>query len=72
MNETPLDLEELQRLLDTSYESAGRHLREVISSERRLTAEQLASTLIGMRLLVLATVTGDGRPIGGPVEWHLP
>ena len=68
MDETPADLEELQRLLDDSYEHAGPHLREVITPERRLTAAQLAETLTGMRLLVLATVTKDGRPIAGPVD----
>jgi nitroimidazol reductase NimA-like FMN-containing flavoprotein (pyridoxamine 5'-phosphate oxidase superfamily) len=68
MHETPEDLAELQRLLDSSYAAAGPHLREVITPERRLTAGQLAGMLTGMRLLVLATATGDGRPIAGPVD----
>ena len=68
MRETAEDLEELQRLLDASYDAAGPHLREVISPERRLTADEVASALTGMRLLVLATVTKDGRPIAGPVD----
>ena len=68
MHETPDDLQQLQQLLDTSYAAAGPHLHEVITPERRLTAEQLAATLTGMRLLVLATATKDGRPIAGPVD----
>jgi nitroimidazol reductase NimA-like FMN-containing flavoprotein (pyridoxamine 5'-phosphate oxidase superfamily) len=68
MHETADDLARLQALLDRSYESAGRHLREVITPERRLSAADLAARLQGMRLLVLATVTRDGRPMAGPVD----
>ena len=68
MNETPEDLQAMQRVLDKSYAAAGPHLREVISPERRLDAESLAARLEGMKLLVLATVTSDGRPIAGPVD----
>jgi uncharacterized pyridoxamine 5'-phosphate oxidase family protein len=68
MHETPEDLARLQATLDRSYEAGGPHLKEVITPERRLTAEQLAERLDGMCLLVLATVTADGRPINGPVD----
>jgi uncharacterized pyridoxamine 5'-phosphate oxidase family protein len=68
LHETAQDLARLQGLLDRSYATAGAHLREVITPERRLTAEQLAARLDGMCLLVLATVTSDGRPINGPVD----
>ena len=68
MNETPEDLERLQRVLDESYAAGGAHLREVITPERRMDAASLADRLDGMKLLVLATVTGDGRPICGPVD----
>ena len=68
MNETAEDLDRLQRLLDESYSSGGAHLLEVISPERRLDAAALAARLDGMKLLVLATVTADGRPICGPVD----
>ena len=33
-----------------------------------MTAQQVADRLTGMRLLALATVTADGRPIVGPVD----
>jgi hypothetical protein len=68
MYERPEDLSELQRVIDRSFEAAGAHLREIATPERRLDAAQLATQLTGMRLLVLATSTRDGRPINGPVD----
>jgi nitroimidazol reductase NimA-like FMN-containing flavoprotein (pyridoxamine 5'-phosphate oxidase superfamily) len=68
MNERPEDLDELQAVLDRSYDTAGSHLRNVTTPERRLDAAHLAEQLTGMRLLVLATSTRDGRPINGPVD----
>ncbi len=68
MHETPEDLAALQGLLDRSYDAAGRHLRNITTPERRVPAAQLCEQLTGMVLLVLATVTADGRPIAGPVD----
>lgn len=68
MYERPEDLVELQRVIDASFSAAGSHLLDIATAERRLDAEQLAQRLTGMRLLVLATSTGDGRPINGPVD----
>ncbi len=68
MHETPDDLVALQALLDRSYERAGTHFREVTTEERRLDAAQVVARLTGMCLLVVATVTADGRPIGGPLD----
>ena len=70
MLETPEELARLQALLDTSMAAAGPHLRGIISEERRLNAWELAQRLQGMRLLVLATVTADGRPLAGPVDGY--
>ena len=70
MLETPEEVEELQRLLDRSSESAGSHLRGIITDERRLSAEQLCGRLQGMRLLVVATATANGRPLCGPVDGY--
>ena len=66
--ETDADLTALQDLLDRSYAAAGRHLRTVITPERRVGAPELAERLTGMRLLALATATATGRPIVGPVD----
>jgi pyridoxamine 5'-phosphate oxidase len=58
----------LQELLDRSYASAGAYLLSIHTPERRLSAPRLCERLIGMRLLSLATVTADGRPLVGPVD----
>ncbi len=68
MHERPEDFTELQRVIDASFAAAGPHLRGIATPEHRLDAEQLADRLTGMRLLVLATSTRDGRPINGPVD----
>jgi len=68
MYETADDLTALQHLLDDSHAAGGAHLRRVITAERRLSAVEVASRLTGMRLLALATVTADGRPLVGPVD----
>ena len=68
MYETTADLAALQELLDRSDAAAGRHLRDIITPERRLRAAEVCAQLTGMRLLALATVTADGRPLVGPVD----
>jgi nitroimidazol reductase NimA-like FMN-containing flavoprotein (pyridoxamine 5'-phosphate oxidase superfamily) len=68
VNETPEDLATLQALLDRSNEHAGAHLRSIITEQRRMNAHEVADALNGMRLLVLATVTEDGRPLAAPVD----
>lgn len=68
MHETEEDLAALQELLDRSYAAAGEHLHRVITPERRLGAVDLAKRLDGMRLLTVATVTADCRPLAGPVD----
>jgi general stress protein 26 len=68
MYETTNDLQDLQEILDRSDSGAGSHLREVITSSRRMTAEEACNRLTGMRLLALATVTSDNRPLVGPVD----
>jgi general stress protein 26 len=70
MLETPAELDRLQILLDASMASAGPHLRDIISDERRLDARQLTERLQGLCLLVLATGTADGRPLAGPVDGY--
>jgi len=70
MLETPEELDNLQHLLDRSMAGAGEHLSGIITGERRLSAAQLAGRLQGMRLLTVATVTADGRPLAGPVDGY--
>jgi uncharacterized pyridoxamine 5'-phosphate oxidase family protein len=68
MHETPEEVAALQALLDRSFDSAGEHYRRITSDERRISAAQVCDQLQGMCLLVLATVTQDGRPLNGPVD----
>jgi nitroimidazol reductase NimA-like FMN-containing flavoprotein (pyridoxamine 5'-phosphate oxidase superfamily) len=68
VHERPDDIDKLQRVIDASFEAAGPHLRDIATADRRLDATQLSAALTGMRLLVLATSTRDGRPINGPVD----
>ena len=70
MLETPDELDRLQDLLDASMATAGPHLASIITGERRLSARELSERLQGMRLLVLATATADGRPLVGPVDGY--
>ncbi len=70
MLETAADLDRLQQLLDRSAADAGPHLRSISTDERRLTAAQVCQRLQGLRLLVVATVTADGRPLAGPVDGY--
>jgi uncharacterized pyridoxamine 5'-phosphate oxidase family protein len=70
MLETLEEIEALQRLLDRSAAGAGAHLRSIATDEHRLDAAGLSLRLQGMRLLVVATVTADGRPLAGPVDGY--
>lgn len=58
----------MQRMLDESYERAGAHLRDIITPERRLSAEEVCEELKGMTLLALATVNSRGEPMVSPVD----
>ena len=69
--ETQEEIDRLQGLLDRSAAAAGAHLRGIITDNRRLSAAQVCARLQGMRLLVVATVTSDGRPLAGPVDGYL-
>jgi len=68
VHETAEDMTALVELLDRSFAAAGPHLLSIITPARRVPAGELVELLGGMRLLALATVTADGRPIVGPVD----
>ena len=70
MLETSDELTRLQTLLDASMAAPGPHLRSIIADDRRLSAPELTARLPGLCLLVLATVTADGRPLAGPVDGY--
>jgi hypothetical protein len=68
VDETPGDIEALQELLDRSYGSAGKNLRDIHSQGRRLSAAELSDRLHGPRWLVVATVSSDCRPFTAQVD----
>jgi len=68
--ETPEETARLQELLDASAAGAGPHLSGIVTSDRRLGAQRLCARLTGMRLITVATVTADGRPLAGPVDGY--
>jgi nitroimidazol reductase NimA-like FMN-containing flavoprotein (pyridoxamine 5'-phosphate oxidase superfamily) len=68
--ETPEEIDRLQELLDRSAAAAGAHLRSIVTDDHRLSAVRVSERLQGMRLLVVATVTPDGRPLAGPVDGY--
>jgi hypothetical protein len=68
VHETDDDLARLQALLDRSFATAGRHLRDIWRDDRRLTAPQLVAELPGVQILDLATVTAAGEPRVAPVD----
>ena len=70
MLETPQELDLLQDLLDRSMSDAGPRLKDMIDPGRRLDARQLTERLPRLCLLVLATVTADGRPLSAPVDGY--
>src|ERR1017187_3373800 len=62
MFETADELASLDTLLHESFERAGAHLTGIISPDRRLSAADLSRYLVGVRHLVVATVTAAGEP----------
>jgi hypothetical protein len=71
MNESPDEVARLQALLDRTYAAAGEHLRSIHSPQARLDAHALVAAYQGMQVLVVATVSADGRPFTGPVDSFL-
>lgn len=71
MHETPEEIAWLQDLLDKSYADAGKHLRSIHTGKARVDASDLVGRLQGMNVLVVATVSADGRPFTGPVDSFL-
>ncbi|HEY9391784.1 MAG TPA: pyridoxamine 5'-phosphate oxidase family protein [Mycobacteriales bacterium] len=68
MHETPEDLDQLQRLLDDSYQRGGAHLRSIFTEARRVPAAELPDLLTGVQVTHLATVTAAGEPRVAPVD----
>src|SRR5262245_60003072 len=70
MQETPEEIEALQRLMDASHARSTEHLRNISYGNRQLTADDLHKLLTGMRVLNAATVTATGEPRISAVDGH--
>ena len=71
MGESAAELEQLQKLLDTSHNRSGPHLQSIIvAGSRTPTARQIVAELTGMKVLVLTTVSRAGRPRSSAVDGH--
>lgn len=68
MHETEQDLSELQRVLDSSREAGGEHLRSAFGQETPPTAARLAELLTGIFEMHLAVVTSAGAPLVAPID----
>ena len=68
MQETEQDLDELQRVLDASFQAGGEHLRSAFGQETRPTAERVVEALVGIFEMHLAVVTSDGAPLVAPID----
>ncbi len=68
---TDADVAWLQDMMDASYAAAGEHLRGIHTPEARVSAEDLVRRLPAMHVMVVATVSADGRPLTGPVDSFL-
>lgn len=71
VHETVDEITVLQDLLDLSAAGAGSHLRGIFTDGLRPDAVEVCARMTGMRLLTVATVTADGRPVSGPLDGYL-
>lgn len=70
MKETPEEVAALQALLDRSHAASTDHLRDIISDDRRLTAQDIVALLTGMKVISVATVTAQGHPRISAMDGH--
>jgi Pyridoxamine 5'-phosphate oxidase len=68
MFETAAELVEMQALFDAHLAGANPHMTGIVSSDRRLTAGQVAGYLVGTKHVAFATVTSRGEPRVSPLD----
>jgi uncharacterized pyridoxamine 5'-phosphate oxidase family protein len=68
MFETEAELEKLQAMLDAHLARANKHMTNIVTPERRLTARQVATYLQGTKHVAFATVTSKGEPRVSPLD----
>jgi hypothetical protein len=70
MYESDAELEQLQALLDRSFEVASEHLLAIMEPPRQLDSRRLVAELDGICVLNVATVTARGEPRISAVDGH--
>lgn len=68
MHESIAEIESLQKLLDVSYEKAGKHYRSIHTAKRRMSAVEVCTQLEGVAIFDLATVSKSAKPLVAPVD----
>jgi uncharacterized pyridoxamine 5'-phosphate oxidase family protein len=68
MYETEMELNDLQRLLDSSTDKAGTHIRSIFDDGHRLSARQVCLHLQGVKQVAVATVSSRGEPRVAPID----
>lgn len=67
MFETDEEIAELQQLFDRTLRVANPHMRSIVTPDRRLTAQQVATYLQGTKHVAFATVD-EGEPRASPLD----
>lgn len=71
MQETDLELADLQALLDRSIGAANSHLTDIVEPDKRtLSAARICAEVRGAVVLNVATVTASGQPRLSAVDGH--
>ena len=68
MFETEAELQKLQAMFDAHLARANKHMTNIVTPERRLTARQVATYLQGTKHVAFATVTSKGEPRVSPLD----
>src|SRR4026208_1230455 len=68
MFETEAEIRHLQEMLDAHLLRGEQHMTSIVTPERRLTARQVATYLIGTKHVAFATVTSKGEPRVSPLD----
>lgn len=68
MFETDDEVRDLQAMFDAHLARANRHMRNIVTPERRLTARQVVTYLQGTKHVAFATVTSKGEPRVSPLD----
>lgn len=68
MHESESELSVLERLLDASYKTAGKHLLSIHREQWRLSAVQVVEALQGVCVLNLASIDRRGAPLVAPLD----